>query len=156
MTLSQQLEQHLQAAGTGPAKLCAQDGQESAVVDLVAIGTLGVSANLVQVKSKRLDAATPDKLREVANALAKHVSYLLEAIAPVEVDDQACTIQMRSTPPYRAENATSYYEILVTAGCIALKRYKKTKSKVRQSESYDITRQVLGRLVDDFVAAANH
>lgn len=154
MTLSYQLEQQLQAAGPGSATLTVQEGQETAIVELSAVGSLGVSANRVVLKSKRLEALQTDKLREIADDLAKRVGYLLEAIAPIEIDDEACTIQMRSTPPYRAENATSYYEILVTAGSITLRRYKKSRSAIRTPESFDLTRQVLSRLLDDFSAAA--
>lgn len=154
MTLSRQLEQQLASAGSGPANLAAQQGGDQLVCELLAIDSLGVSVGLLELRSPRLAGLGTDQLRQVADDLARRVSYLLEAIAPVEVDDQACSIQMRSTPPYRAENATSYYEVLVTAGTISLKRYNKSRREARRAEPFDITRQVLYRLADDFAAAA--
>lgn len=134
--------------------LAAQEGNDSVLCELVAIESLGVSLRLVELKSKQLEGKASERLREVADKLARKVSYLLEAIAPVEVDDESCTIQMRSTPPHRAENATSYYEVLVTASAISLRRYNKSRRVARQVEAFDLTRQVLFRLVDDFAAAA--
>ncbi|WP_425397385.1 hypothetical protein [Aeoliella sp.] len=154
MSISKQLEQQLAAAGAGPVSLVAQEGDHSVLCELAAIESLGVSVRLLELKSKKLDGKTSGELREIADKLASKVSYLLEAIAPVEVDDESCTIQMRSTPPHRAENATSYYEVLVTAGAISLRRYNKSRRAARQAEAFDITRQVLSRLVDDFCAAA--
>lgn len=154
MSLTSQLEQQLQAAGGGPANLAAQVGDANVVCELTAVDSLGVSVQRLELQSARLAGLPTEKLRDVADNLAKRVSYLLEAIAPIEIDDQACTIQMRSTPPYRAENATSYYEVLVTAGAISLKRYSKSPGSVRQPEPFDITRQVLLRLVNDFAEAA--
>ncbi len=154
MSLSNQLELQLTASGTGPVSLAAQEGDAEVVCDLTAVDSLGVSVQRLEVKSISLVGLAAEKLREIADDLASRVGYLLEAIAPIEVDDEACTIQMRSMPPHRAENATSYYEVLVTAGAISLKRYTKAKAVRREAEAFDITRQVLLRLVDDFAAAA--
>ena len=154
MSLSVQLEQQL-ATASGAASLTAQEGNDRLACDLVAIDSLGVSVRRLELESTRLQGVAAERLREVADDLARRVSYLLEAIAPIEIDDQACTIQMRSKPPHRQENATSYYEVLVTAAAISLKRFSKTRGTTRQPEPFDLTRQVLYRLVDDFVAAAH-
>ncbi len=155
MSLSSQLEKQLRTANAGPANLAAQEGDAKVVCELTAVDSLGVSVQRLELHSKKLEGLPTEKLREVADALAKKVSYLLEAIAPIEIDDEACTIQMRSMPPHRAENATSYYEVLVTAGTISLKRYNKARGATRHAEPFDLTRQVLVRLVDDFAAAAS-
>ncbi|MCO6046006.1 hypothetical protein NG895_19070 [Aeoliella sp. ICT_H6.2] len=154
MSISKQLEQQLATAGAGPVSLAAQEGDSSVLCELVAVESLGVSLRLLELKSRQLEGKPAEQLRDVAGKLAKKVSYLLEAIAPVEIDDESCTIQMRSMPPHRAENATSYYEVLVTAGAISLRRYSKTRRTTRQVEAFDLTRQVLLRLVDDFATAA--
>lgn len=154
MSISRQFEQQLRTAGSGPASVGVRDGDHSLFCELVAIEGLGVSATLIELKSKKLEGQPAEKLRAVADKLAAKVGYLLEAIAPIEIDDESCVIQMRSTPPYRAENATSYYEVLVTAGSVSLRRYNKQKRSAREAEPFDITRQVLFRLVDDFAAAA--
>ncbi|WP_442485489.1 hypothetical protein [Aeoliella sp. SH292] len=154
MSLTRQLEQELRTAGTGPACVVVREGDHSLLCELVAIDGVGVTATIVELKSKKLEGVPPEKLRAIADKLAAKVGYLLEAIAPLEIDNEACAIQMRSTPPYRAENATSYYEVLVTAGKISLRRFSKQKRAVREAEPFDITRQVLSRLAEDFAGAA--
>lgn len=156
MPLSQQLESQLNAtAGSGPAHLVVRDGAEQLDCELSAIDSLGVSVQRLELRSPKLAGLTAEKLREVADDLAARVGYLLEAIAPIEVDEQACSVQMRSTPPHRAENATSYYEVLVKQSSISLKRYNKSKREARRAEPYAITREVLLRLADDFAATAD-
>ncbi|QDU54194.1 hypothetical protein [Aeoliella mucimassa] len=154
MSLTSQLEKEIALAGTSATNLAIQQQGDTLICALAAIDSLGVSIHRLELQSTKLTGRSPERLREVADNLARRVSYLLEAIAPIEIDDQACTIQMRSTPPYRKENATSYYEVLVTAGGISLRRFSKSRGTARQPEPFDLTRQVLYRLVDDFVAAA--
>lgn len=154
MTLSSQIEQQLAAAVGTSVVLSAQEGDESLRCELAAVDSLGVSIRVLELASQKLHGLNPEQLRKVADHVASRVSYLLEAIAPIEVDEEACSIQMRSNPPYRKENATSYYEVLVTAKAISLRRYNKSRGAVRKAEPFDLTRQVLYRLVDDFAAAA--
>ncbi len=154
MSLSQQLEQQIRATIGGPVDLAARDGEDHLVCELTELGSLGVSVQRLELRTPKLANLSSDSLRKVADDLAGRVSYLLEAITPIEVDEEQCTVQMRSTPPYRAENATSYYEILVAAGAIGLMRYKKGRSEARHAEPFAITREVLYRLVNDFVGAA--
>lgn len=154
MTLSSQLEQQLAAAVGTSVVLSAREGEESLRCELAAVDSLGVSIRVLELASQKLHGLNPEQLRKVADQLASRVSYLLEAIAPIEVDEESCSIQMRSNPPYRKENATSYYEVLVTAKAISLRRYNKSRGSVRKAEPFDLTRQVLYRVVDDFAAAA--
>lgn len=154
MALSRQLEKQINAAGSGPANLTARDGKDHLICELVAVDSLGVSVQALQLQTPKLKNLSANQLRKVADDLASRVSYLLEAIAPIEVDEEHCTVQMRSTPPYRAENATSYYEVLVNTNAISLKRYNKAKREIRRPEPYSITHEVLYRLVNDFAGAA--
>lgn len=129
-----------------------RDASETLICNLAAIDALGVSVERLAVESTRLGGKPVEELRAMSDDLAGRVSYLLEAIAPIEVDSDSCTIQMRSVPPYRAENATSYYEVLVTQSAISLLRYKKGRGEARIAEPFAITREVLYRLVSDFLA----
>ena len=65
---------------------------------------------------KLANAATIDQLKDIANALSKQLSYLLESISPIEVDDEACIVQMRSNPPQKDDDGTRYYELVVARG----------------------------------------
>ncbi len=154
MSLSTQLEQKLAAAGFGPASIVLAEGTDVLRCELLSIDSLGVSVERLELASTHLHGVSTERLKAIADALAKKVSYLLEPLAPIEIDEAACSIQMRSVPPYRRENRTSYYEVLVTAGVISLRRYTKGPREARRTEPYSITREVLGRLVDDFASAA--
>lgn len=154
MDLNQQLQQQLSPLVGGPATVTASTGGLKVVCGLASVDSLGVLVERLELQAARLEGLTTERLREIADELARRVRYLLEAIAPIEADAEGCSVQMRSVPPYRKENVTSYYEVLVTAGKISLKRYKKGRGELRQGEPYALTREVLFRLVDDFAAAA--
>ena len=89
----------------------------------------------------------------VAAGLSSQLSYLLESISPVEIDRDMCVVQMRSNPPEQGDQGTFYYELVVRLGAIDLCRYQKSPSNVRQTVPATVTREVLGRLAEDFVAA---
>lgn len=154
MSLAEQLAQKVAAAGQGPAAIVLAEGTDVVRCELLSIESLGVSVERLELASTHLQNVSSERLKEVADALARKVSYLLEAIAPIEIDEEGCSVQMRSVPPYRRENTTSYYEVVVTAGVISLRRYTKGPREARQLQPFSITREVLSRLVDDFAAAA--
>ena len=50
----------------------------------------------------------------------------MEPICPIEIDADACVVQLRSNPPHRDDDGRSYYELMVRRGGeIALSRYRK-------------------------------
>jgi hypothetical protein len=105
--------------------------------------------------SEALASAGIDRLRAVSEDLSRRLTYLLEAISPIEVDAEQCVVQMRSNPPQRDEQGTSYYELLVRrSGELSLRRWTKTAGKVRQPLDAHVTREVFLRLVGDFSAAS--
>jgi hypothetical protein len=76
--------------------------------------------------------------------------------ALVEADADRCSIQLRSNPPQKGDDGTSYYELMVRrGGHITLSRYSKKLGQLRQIVPAHVTREVLGRLADDFVAAVD-
>ena len=94
-------------------------------------------------------------MRKVAEALSARLTYLLEPIQPIEVDPDHCVVQMRSNPPQRNENRTSYYELLVArGGQLSLCRYEKDTSSIRQCVPAQVTLEVFWRLLGDFSAVA--
>ena len=97
---------------------------------------------------------TVEKLKQISNNLSKRLSYLLEPINPIEVDSEQCLVQMRSSPPAKGEDGTSYYELLVRRGGeLRLSRYAKTPGQPRRIVPAQVTREVFLRLVADFSAA---
>ncbi len=78
----------------------------------------------------------------------------MEPICPIEIDADACVVQLRSNPPQRDDDGRSYYELLVRRGGeIALTRYRKENGGARRPISANVTREVLLRLVGDFCEA---
>lgn len=128
------------------------DGQLTC--ELSALDAVGCSVDHLTLSAASLAGAVPDRLRAISQDLAKRLTYLLEPISPIEFDADACHVQMRSSPPAKDEDGTTYYELLVRrGGAISLQRYQKLPGQPRTTIPAHFTRQVLLRLVDDFAAA---
>jgi hypothetical protein len=121
---------------------------------LTALDTLGCAFQSFEVQVDALAAASMDRLKQVADALSRRLTYLLEPISPIEIDAQQCVVQLRSNPPQKDESGTSYYELLVAAGGrLSLSRYSKAPGNPRHPIAAQVTREVFLRLVADFAAA---
>ena len=112
---------------------------------------------VVQPVAPRNDASWPPptraELERIGKALAERLTYLMEPISPIEIDADACVVQLRSNPPQRDDDGRSYYELMVRRGGeIALARYRKENGDARQQIPATVTREVLLRLVGDFCA----
>jgi hypothetical protein len=128
------------------------DGQRI-TAELAALDSLACAFAHLSLSTDALAGATPDRLRSLAEALSKRVTYLLEPVSPIEVDAEQSVVQLRSNPPQRGEGQSSYYELLVRRGGeISLRRYAKDKGQPRQVVPANVTREVLLRLVGDFSA----
>ncbi len=137
-----------------PRRLGCEATGQRLQAEIVALDTLACSFNYLGVELDALAAAPVDVLKQVADRLSHRLTYLLEPITAVEVDSNQCAIQLRSNPPQRDDNATSYYELLVKkGGLISLCRYTKAPREVRQPIPANVTREVFLRLVDDFSKA---
>ena len=86
--------------------------------------------------------------------LAARLTYLLEPIRPIEFDREQSVLQLRSSPPDRDEDSTSYYELVARRdGTLSLCRYAKKPGDVRRTIPVNVTREVFFRLVSDFSSA---
>ena len=94
-------------------------------------------------------------LRDWADALSQRVTYLLENIGPIEIDESSCEILIRSTPPVTLGGATQFYEVLLGVqanGTFLLRRYRsETGQPGRQSVDIQLTHETLRKLVADLV-----
>jgi hypothetical protein len=123
--------------------------------DLMAVDAIGCSFQTLAYSTEKLAAAPLDQLKEISQALTSKLTYLLEPIGVVEADADRCSVQLRSSPPQKGEDSTSYYELMVRrGGDITLSRYTKKSGQLRQIVPAHVTREVLCRLAGDFVAAA--
>jgi hypothetical protein len=157
MNLKEQLRASLSALASfsqGTHALEATEGGQHLRVDLVALDRLACALDRVALSVESLKGATTDRLKQVAERLSSNLTYLLEPISPIEIDAHGCTVQMRSAPPQKEADRTTYYELLVQdTGELSLCRYTRPVGGDRERIPAEITREVLLRLVGDFAAA---
>lgn len=156
-TLAQQVRQTLaggQVFSHGTQTLAAAQGEIGFSATLTALDSLACAFEQFDVTHASLAGATIERLKRVSEGLSKRLTYLLEPITPVEVDHAGCTVQLRSSPPQKNDDGTSYYELLVSRdGRLSLCRFSKSPGAIRQRVPAQVTREVFLRLVDDFAAA---
>ncbi len=110
-----------------------------------------MSFNQLRLATTELASADALELERIGKAVAARLTYLMEPIAPIEIDAAACVVQLRSNPPQRDDDGRSYYELIVRRGGeIALTRYRKESGDARRQIAATVTREVLLRLVSDF------
>lgn len=155
-TIRPQIEHELAriqaAGGRGLLQVDAVAGRVEA--DLVALDAIGCSFQTLAYSTGALAAASLDELKAISQALTARLTYLLEPIGLIEADADRCSVQLRSNPPQKGDDGTSYYELLVRrGGDITLSRYNKRSGQLREIVPAHITREVLVRLADDFILA---
>ncbi|HVX11850.1 MAG TPA: hypothetical protein VHC22_11765 [Pirellulales bacterium] len=158
MSLVEEAKKALTGMGSFTASrhvLAVADTGERLESELTTLDRVGCEFTRFVLHADHLSAATIDQLKRVSETLASRLTYLLEPIRPIEQDAEGCVIQMRSVPPQREADVTSYYEVLVRRGGeLSLCRWAKAPGDVRQPLPAQVTREVFLRLVGDFSAAA--
>jgi len=159
MTLKDNLQQALAGMSlfsTGEQKIAISDGTQRLECQLVALDSLGCALTRLALHSDRVAAMSTAELQTLAAALSKKLTYLLEPISPIETDAHGCVVQMRSNPPQKESDRTSYYELLVSrSGELSLARFCRAAGRPREVIPAQVTREVLARLVNDFASAAS-
>jgi hypothetical protein len=155
MTLQQQIQQQLSQLGNGgPTIATVEAAPRKLICDIVERDSLAVSFNQLRLRTPELASPTAADLERIGKSLAERLTYLMEPIAPIEIDSAACVLQLRSNPPQRDDDGRSYFELMVRRGGeISLARYRKDNGSARQPIAATVTREVLLRLVGDFCAA---
>ena len=124
--------------------------------ELLSVGPLGCLLSRMTLHTDRLADVSSGRLRGLSQQLSERLTYLLEPISPIEIDPDGCTVQMRSNPPHQDDGQTSYYELMVRrGGSLGLSRYTATRGSERHMIAAQVTREVLARLIDDFVAVVS-
>ena len=155
MTLHAKFDQELAKLGSGEAVTVAvEDSPRQLTCDIVERNALAVLFDRLNLATTELASATPADLERIGKALADRLTYLMEPIAPIELDADACVVQLRSSPPQRDDDGRSYYELIARRGGeISLARYRKENGNARRQIAATVTREVLMRLAADFCAA---
>jgi hypothetical protein len=154
MTLQAKLDQELKNLGSGAsATVAVEESPRRLTCEIVERDALAVSFNQLRLATTELASAGAADLERIGKALSGRLTYLMEPIAPIELDAEECVVQLRSNPPQRDDDGRSYFELIVRRGGeIALARYRKENGNARQQIPATVTREVLLRLVGDFCA----
>lgn len=157
MTLQSKFDQELTNLGSGAAAtLTVDESPRQLTCDITERNSLAVSFNQLRLATRELASAVPADLERIGKSLSERLTYLMEPISPIELDADACIVQLRSSPPQRDDDGRSYYELTVNrGGQITLSRYRKENGNARQPIPATVTREVLLRLVGDFCAVLN-
>ncbi len=140
--------------GSGLVSITTPAGQLDC--DLTSVDSIACAFERFEWTTDRFANATTGQLKKICEALSSRLSYLLEPISLIESDNDACVVQLRSNPPSREEDKTSYYELVASrGGSLKLCRFAKQPGAVRQVIPANVTREVFHRLASDFAAAAN-
>jgi hypothetical protein len=154
INLQAQFQQELGKLTSGGAATVAVESQPRKLTcDIVEHTSLAVSFNRLQLTTAELASSSATDLERVGKALSGRLTYLMEPIAPIEIDAAECVVQLRSNPPQKDDDGRTYYELIVRRGGeITLSRFRKEPASARQQVTATVTREVLYRLVDDFCA----
>ena len=138
---------HAAASGGHAA---ASGGRLRAVLD--AVDAIGCAFEELALETPALRGADTDRLAQTAQHLARRITYLLEPLRILEVDDRARIVQMRSVPPSTKGTARAYYEVLVReGGAVSVRRFEAHPGKPRRQVPAQVTREVFIRLAHDLV-----
>lgn len=125
------------------------------MIDFTAIDTMSCSFASLQLTVPSLQNSAFDALKAWAENLTQRINYLLENIAPLELDPDNGQVLIRSSPPDQLPDGTQFYEIMLASqgnGTFTLKRYMSTKGQAgRNVVDITTTHEVLLKLADDLV-----
>lgn len=154
MNLQAQFQQELKKLGSGGGATVAVESQPRKLTcEIVERNSLAVSFNRLRLATAELANKSAADLERIGKALSERLTYLMEPIAPIEIDAAECVVQLRSNPPQKNDDGRTYFELIVRRGGeITLTRFRKEPSSSRQQVTATVTREVLLRLVGDFSA----
>ena len=138
--------------GGGQASLQISGPHGSLTSELLVVDKLGCAFTQMTYESSRLADADNARLTAVSEDLVRRMTYLLEPLGVVELDDESASIQLRSVPPAKEDGVIRYYELVVRrGGQITLQRFEKPqdRSADRRQITAEVTRDVFQRLAGD-------
>ena len=148
--IERELKRIQAVSGKGLLQVDTDNGRIEA--DLLAVDAIGCSFLTLAYSTDKLASSSLDELKKISESLISRLTYLLEPIGVVEVDRDRAAVQLRSSPPQKGDDGTSYYELMVRrGGDVTLSRYQKKPGQIREIVPANVTREVLQRLAEDFV-----
>ena len=161
MTLSQKIadavENHARSAGTTvPGTIQAETHDQRISLDQVVGGPAGVSLGVLTFSATNPDPVLSGRdLRSWGDRLTARLTYLMEPLVVLEVDDQAGLAELRSQAPTARGEVRSFYEVrLGRDRSLRLQRISFDATTHRRTPTpCRLTGEVLERLTDDLVAS---
>ena len=93
-------------------------------------------------------------LKERALRIAEQATGLMEPLTFLELDELRGEALLRSDTPSKRAASLAYYELLMTAGRIAVHRYKRSADSARREQvAFALTHESIAKLVDDLMRA---
>lgn len=159
MTLADTLQQRLsewRPAGTGRQRFAHHDAATGTAVRLDVDHLETLSCQLWEAavtRSAEAMAAEPS-LEGWARRVADSVTGLLEPLKLVEVDKSRGQALLRSDEPAQKAGDRFYYEVLLErTGHASVRRFKgSTTAAKREQVAFALTREAVGKLVEDLAA----
>ena len=143
MSLGDLLEKKLDLPGSGEGRVQVEAEDGTAVeLDVVDRDRLGATVDRV-----RVSVPQPGPLPQQAEAIAGRVRDLGGRLVPVEVDERLGGGTLRTAP--EEIRGGRFYEIGLDGDGATVDRYQVGDDGARQRQPYTLTREQLGRLVDD-------
>lgn len=148
MSLGKVLDEVLDdAAGKdveGIRTLTAHDGERSAEVDVHEVGRLGVRVSRIRVERE-----DPYDVEQVAREWPRTLRDLPDRIEPVEVDANLGGASLRSKPDEMRDDR--FIDVEVRGRSAEVRRLTRNRGGERRPADMTLTREQLGRMVDDLV-----
>lgn len=164
MTLSQKIAAALASLDTlasatftlGP--ITEQEGPHRVSLAARSASRLGVELDALDFHADRPQQPerTLDELKAWADRLAARITYLMEPLVVLECDPLGVEVELRSQQATTRQSARNFYEArLDRSGNLRIIRYSfDTTSRTRHAVPFQLSGEVLERLVDDLVDTA--
>jgi hypothetical protein len=140
--LSDALRDRLALPEVGEGRIVVHGEAGKAEVDLSATGPIGAKVHRI-----RVEARNPGSLQGQARGICERIRGLGERLIPIEVDDRLGGGVLRSVP--RDMRGKLYFEVGLDGKGATLERWQAKPDGGRVREAFEVTREQLGRLVDD-------
>ena len=134
-----------------------EDDKSRLTLSVLRAGPIAVESDRLEFLDLKIPAPLrAPELKAWADRVANRVTYLMEPLVVLELDEQEAAVELRSKTPTPRDGRRSYYEVVLAAdGSAVLERISFNEAdRKREAVPFQLTREVLERLVDDLVACA--
>lgn len=148
------LDGQMERGVAGP--LTVEDGPSRLSLDVAANTPVGVALEGLELTAEASGGWTLESHRAWGDRVAGRVTYLMEPLVVLEADEVGQEVELRSQRPSQKGDRSSYYEIRMgPGGRLRMSRVAfDAGDRRRKPCEFQLTREVLERLVDDLEATS--